>query len=40
MEVKVNMKEVTVQDLLDMKEKKNKSAIINDGVIVGFEEES
>lgn len=39
MEVKVNMKEITVQDLLDMKEKKNKSAIINDGMIVGFEEE-
>lgn len=40
MEVKVNMEEVTVQDLMDMKEKKNKSAIINDGMIVGFEEES
>lgn len=33
------MTEVTVQDLVDMKEKKNKSAIINDGKIVGFEEE-
>lgn len=33
------MTEVTVQDLLDMKEMKNKAVIINDGVIVGFEEE-
>lgn len=39
MEAKVNMTEVTVQDLMDMKEKKNKSVIINDGMIVGFEEE-
>lgn len=39
MEAKVNMEEVTVQDLLDMKEKKNKSAIINDGRIIGFEED-
>lgn len=37
--MEANMEEVTVQDLLDMKEKKNKSAIINDGMIVGFEEE-
>lgn len=33
------MTEVTVQDLLDMKEMKNKAVIINDGKIVGFEEE-
>lgn len=33
------MTEVTVQDLVDMKEMKNKAVIINDGKIVGFEEE-
>jgi hypothetical protein len=33
------MTEVTVQDLLDMKEMKNKAVVINDGKIVGFEEE-
>lgn len=33
------MEEVIVQDLLDMKEKKNKAVVINDGKIVGFEEE-
>lgn len=33
------MTEVTVQDLVDMKEMKNKAVVINDGKIVGFEEE-
>lgn len=34
----MNMEEITLDDCLDNFEKKNKATIINDGMVVGFEE--
>lgn len=36
--IKMNMEEITLDDCLDNFEKKNKTTIINDGKVVGFEE--
>jgi hypothetical protein len=35
----VDMNQVTIQDCIDMQEYKNKSVIINDGKVIGFEKE-
>lgn len=35
----MNPEAVTIQDCIDMSEKRGKSAIINDGKVVGFESE-
>lgn len=35
----MDMNQVTIQDCIDMQEYKNKSVIINDGKVIGFEKE-
>lgn len=35
----MNMDVITVQDCIDMHEKKGQATVINDGIVLGFEEE-
>lgn len=35
----MNLEEITIEDCIDMYEKKGKAVIINDGKVVGFIEE-
>ena len=35
----MNMSTITIQDCIDNAEKKGKYAVVNDGGVVGFEEE-
>lgn len=35
----MNMDVITVQDCIDMHEKKRQATVINDGIVLGFEEE-
>lgn len=34
----MNMKAITLQDCIDMYEKKGQAAVINDGQVLGFEQ--
>lgn len=34
----MNMENITVQDCIDMYEKKGQAAVINDGQVLGFEQ--
>lgn len=36
----MNLEVITIQDCLDMREKKRRSVVINDGKVVGFTSEN